>query len=58
MNCSVEGRLSRITGTWPETTSLSAGPAPLYGTCVMVVTVRLLNSSICMCVIEPVPVLA
>ncbi|MNU08553.1 hypothetical protein D3C72_2546460 [compost metagenome] len=24
-----EGRLSKIIGTWPDTASLSAGPAPL-----------------------------
>ena len=26
-----EGMLSKIMGTWPDTTSFSAGPAPRYG---------------------------
>ena len=37
-----EGMLSNMIGTWPATTSLSAGPAPRYGMCVTKVLVRLL----------------
>jgi hypothetical protein len=37
-----EGMLSNMIGTWPATTSFSAGPAPRYGMCVTKVFVRLL----------------
>ena len=55
MKGSAEGRLSKIISTWPETASLSAGPEPRYGICVMKVLVWSLNSSICRCRMVPVP---
>ena len=50
-----EGRLSKITCTVPAMRSVSAGPAPLYGTCVMSQPVIDLNSSPDMCTEVPLP---
>ena len=41
--------------TWPATVSLSAGPAPLYGLCVILAPVSDLNSSICRWPMPPTP---
>ena len=58
MKGSADGRLSKIIGTWPATTSLSAGPAPRYGMWVTKVPERFLKSSICRWPMPPVPELA
>ena len=57
-NGKLEGRLSKRIGTWPATTSFSAGPAPRYGMWVTNVPVRLLKSSISRWPMPPVPELA
>ncbi|MNK64013.1 hypothetical protein D3C87_832440 [compost metagenome] len=50
-----EARSSIIVGTWPPITSVMAGAAPLYGTCVIVRPAFCLNSSIAMWCGEPLP---
>ena len=50
-----DGRLSKSTCTWPPIRSMSAGPAPLYGTCSMSQPVINLNSSPDRCTEVPLP---
>ena len=50
-----DGRLSKMTSTWPPIRSVSAGPAPLYGTCSMLQPVIDLNSSPERCTEVPLP---
>jgi len=45
----------KYTGICPAMTSTAAGPAPLYGMCVIFVPVSSLNSSVAMCGGEPLP---
>src|SRR3990167_2344750 len=55
MNGRAEGRLSKISGTWPATASLSAGPEPRYGTWTTSVWVASLNISIIRWWMLPLP---
>src|SRR5439155_14995997 len=50
-----EGRLSKSTCTWPAMRSVSAGPAPLYGTCSILHPVIDMKSSPDMCTDVPLP---
>ena len=50
-----EGRLSKISGTWPATASVSAGLSHGKGTCTMKVCVPSLNISIIRWVMLPLP---
>ena len=50
-----DGRLSNNTCTWPAIRSVSAGPAPLYGTCSIWQPVIDLNNSPERCTDVPLP---
>src|SRR3954470_24909795 len=50
-----EGRLSKSTCTWPAMRSVNAGPAPLYGMCVILQPVIIMKSSPDMCTEVPLP---
>ena len=47
--------MAKNIGTWPPITSFSAGPPPLYGTCVMTMPVFRRKSSPDKCCAEPLP---
>src|SRR5450432_3964037 len=52
---SAGGKLTNMAATCPETTSFSAGDEPLYGMCTRSTPAIVLNSSIDMCALLPLP---
>jgi hypothetical protein len=53
--CETSIGLANIRPTWPATRLVTAGPPPLYGTCVKSAPLRVLNSSVASCGTLPLP---